>query len=302
MKFLPLLVLALATLGGQATPIPLVEYGFNETGLTAPSSGSAAGAGLSFFNAAGTAADLHGAAGGGVGGDLVGHAQFGLDRAFDNTASTAMGNAGVGGLANTSADVNAIDALTSFTLSGWFKTEGATGITGFARLFVNESGNVGMHLLGGDVAGELRPKVDNVELGTPDVQGYGDTQKWVFFAFTYDGTLTANNALFYKGYRNASESGVNPFQVSLIETRTMNVGAVAQDTSVLMIGNRTGTRDRPFDGFLDNMRIHGSASDASGALSLVDLEDLRAGDVLVPEPGSASLFALGLVGWLLRRR
>jgi hypothetical protein len=295
---LPLATWLAAPVWVSASPIPLVEYLFNETGVLAPSTGadSSAAATLGLFNSANVPTDLHGAAGSGVGGDLAGHALFGLDRAFDNSAATAMGNAGTGGLAVTPADLQTVDALPAFTLSGWFKTAGAAGISGFARLVVDELSNQGLHLLGGDLAGELRPKVDATELSTPDVQGFGDTQTWVFFAFTYDGSLASNNARFYKGYRQASESGLSPFAVTLMETRSINSGPVADNTTPLQIGNRIGF-DRPFDGYLDNLRIHGQA------LTLTELEGLREGDVrLIPEPGTAGLFVLGLLALRAGRR
>ena len=42
---------------------------------------------------------------------------------------------------------------------------------------------------------------------------------------------------------------------------------------------RGADNDSPFDGFLDNIRIFGSQSDNSGALTLTQLDSIRAGDV-----------------------
>src|SRR6187401_2710804 len=75
---------------GQSNVAPLVEYRFNETGVEAKNTGLDATP-LLFKNASSIGFDLHSVDGAGVSG-LEG------DRAFDNSGSTAMGNAGVGGV------------------------------------------------------------------------------------------------------------------------------------------------------------------------------------------------------------
>jgi len=240
----------------------ILEYKFNETGTTAPSTGSDATA-VTLRNSAGAATDLHSADGLGVSG-VTG------DRAFDNTASTSMG--GSGGRAD-QADLAAIDTLTSFTLQGWFKTDGSTAIGGGiskAVVLHNTSGiavnAAGFELFGQQ--GDLKLAVDDSNAST---SAYGDTQSWVFFAVTYDGTLASNNVKFYKG------SGTST--VTQLGTQTVNKGQVDSDTDGLGIGNESGSSNFPFDGFLDNIRIFGSQSDNSGVLTLAQLESIRSGDV-----------------------
>mgnify|MGYP005845027811 CR=1 FL=1 len=281
---------------GRAAAAPILEYRFDGTGTSAASTGTNTTP-LLFLNAAGVAADLHGAPGSGVTGGL-GLATSATDRAFDNSAATAMGNIGTGGLATHAADLDAIDGFTSFTLSGWFRTAGTAPYNGFARLFVNRNATNGFHLLAGDVGGEMRPAVDANEAA--DVAGWADTQTWVFFAMTYNGTLTSNNVNLYKGYRNSAEAGGSP-NVSLVSTITINSGPVGNDTAVLQVGNRTA-RDRPFDGFLDNFRIHGTqtANDASGALTLAQLEAIRFADMNpIPEASPAWLLTLAAAAALM---
>jgi len=285
-----------AALSGTGAHGAIVEYKFNTTGTTSPSTGTDPAV-LEFRNSSGTV-DLHGAPGSGVTGGL-GLPSSALDRAFDNTAASGMGNAGTGGGGGFHlADNDNIDALLSFTLSGWFQTDGTAPINGFARLFLNRSGTEGYHLLGGDVGGELRPAVDATELSGPDVVGYADTEKWVFFAMTYDGTASTDNAKFYKGYRNASEAPGGAFAVKLLETRTIAQDASANDTVVLSIGDQAAF-NRPFDGYLDNMRIDGSKVDTTGVLSLAALESRRASDV--PEPAAIALGGVLTAGLLSRR-
>src|SRR3990167_6400244 len=191
----------------------ILEYKFNETGTTAPSTGSDATA-VTLRNSAGAATDLHSADGLGVSG-VTG------DRAFDNTASTDMG--GTGGRAD-QADLAAIDTLTSFTLQGWFKTAGSTAIGGGsgssqAVLLHNTSG------AGGSKKGfELYGQQDNLKLevdnGNASTSAYGDTQSWIFFAVTYDGSSTANNVKFYKGSASS--------EVTLVATQTINKGQIGR--------------------------------------------------------------------------
>lgn len=239
---------------------PILEYKFNEIGTTASSTGSNTTA-LTFKDSTGAITDLHSADGLGVSGSAG-------DRAFDNTASTTMG--GSGGRAE-QADVAAIDALTSFTLQGWFKTEGTAPLGTNARLFYNFAGSKGFDLYGKSaINGDMTLGVDN---GDADTSGaiYGDTQTWVFFAVTYDGTLASNNTKFYKG------SGTST--VTQVGTRTVNKSAVDDEGTGLGIGNKSGSSNFPFDGFLDNIRIFGTQTGNSGALNLSQMETLRSGDI-----------------------
>src|SRR3990172_6665378 len=238
----------------------ILEYKFNETGSTAPSTGSNATV-LILKDSSGAATDLHSA-------DSLGVSGLAGDRAFDNTGSTSMG--GSGGRAE-QADLAAIDTLKSFTLQGWFKTDGISTLGTNARLFHNFAGSNGFDLYGkSTINGDMTLGVDN---GDADTSGaiYGDTQTWIFFAVTYDGTLASNNVKFYKG------SGIST--VTQIGTHTVNKSAVDNEGTGLGIGNKSGSSNFPFDGFLDNIRIFGSQSDNSGALTLSQLETFRSGDV-----------------------
>src|SRR3989339_394443 len=194
----------------------ILKYTFDETGTTAPSTGSDVTA-VTLRNSAGVATDLHSADGLGVSG-LTG------DRAFDNTASTDMG--GDGGRAD-QADLVAIDTLTSFSLQGWFKTAGSTAIGGGsgssqAVVLHNNSGSggsaAGFQLFGQQ--GDSKLAVDN---GNASTSEYGDTQSWIFFAVTYDGSSTSNNVKFYKGSASST--------VTQVGTDTVNRSAVDSETA-----------------------------------------------------------------------
>jgi fibronectin-binding autotransporter adhesin len=258
---------------------PILEYRFNETGTTVV--GSCPTNPITLSNANGTIADLHSADGTGVS-NLPG------DRAFDNTASSQMGkgNNNTGGIAN-QGDLAAIDKLASLTLQGWFKTAPGTTIGGFARLFDNHDDKItpqgGYEFWGGSRSsftsgtptdpGKLTLLLDDGEVSTTTA-AYQDQDTWVFFAVSYDGTLITNNVKFFKGTKASP--------VALVDTLTLNKGTVNEDQIGLGLGNRlrpSSFRDRPLDGFLDNMRIFGTPIGKGGVLSQSELEALRIRDI-----------------------
>lgn len=264
----------------------VLSYPFNETGTQAAATGSVAdGLGnpkLNFTGNFGGTADLHSADGGGVSG-LPG------DRAFDNTSSS-----GIIGAAHAQhpADFDAIDAFNSFTLTGWFRLP-ATATESLGRqaaLIENSTISVldapgGYRLRGGPTANsgtlELRVNRDN---SVESSAAYNEIGQWVYFAVSYDGTLSSNNVLFYKGTTNGS--------VSLVDTLSLNAGPVAQENIPLTLGvtQTSGLTLNSFSGFLDNVRIYGEVA------PLATLESARLADAaVIPEP---SLTAIGLVAVL----
>lgn len=263
---------------------PLLEFSFNETGSTASSSGSASASAV-LWNSSYSPTDLHGASGSGVSGGPG-------DRAFDNSASTGMGNAGTGGMLYVG-DLDAVDGLKSFTLQGWFKS--SVAINGVARLFDKNSGsgNAGFQLRSTATAGQLLLQVNSASVTSS--AAYGATNEWVFFAVTFDGTSTTDNVKFYVGSQ-ASE-------VSLVTTASIGATMANPNAATLVVGNSSWllpsgpqVNNRPFDGVMDNFRIYGALSGAGGMLSLSELEGIRLNDVTpIPEPSSAIALA-GLAG------
>src|SRR3990167_2976306 len=85
--FLPFSVCLILYLGQTVqAQTAILEYKFDETGTTAPSTGSNVTA-VTLRNSAGAATDLHSA-------DSLGVSGLTGDRAFDNTASSSMGGSG----------------------------------------------------------------------------------------------------------------------------------------------------------------------------------------------------------------
>lgn len=289
----PLIFTALLLTAFSAhTQIAIIEYKFNDSGTTTVSTGSDTTALRLFASNGTTATDYHGAAGTGVSGAAG-------DLALNFTSATGMGNAGTGPVANQAADNNNIDALRSLTLSGWFKTESTTAIGNSARLFQNASSGNGFSLLA-STSGNLQVSLGNGSSTNfvTTTNSYSATQSWVFFAVTYDGMVAANNVKFYVG---SASSGV-----SLAQTFSYAGGLLGNDSLPLSVGNESvgGTNNRPFDGFLDNLRIFGATGGSSaGALSLSQLEAFRLGDITaVPEPAAYAGIGVLLGAIALRRR
>ncbi|HWL54318.1 MAG TPA: LamG-like jellyroll fold domain-containing protein [Chthoniobacteraceae bacterium] len=268
----------------------LLEFRFNDSGTTTANAGSSTdtGAFLDGPTATPTAVDLHGASGSGVSG-LAG------DLAFDNTGTTwqTSGSSRLKVEAST-----ALNGLTSFTLSGWYKTSETTGWAA-ARLFSkNTTGNaLELYFSTGSKAGGAGL---NLALATPGQTtstsvssglsaDLGLADQWVFFAVSYDGTLTEDNIRFYYGSTTT--------EVTLLTVGTLNAGTLAASPFDLNIGNNVS--NRPWDGYLDNIRLFGATSGGGGALGMAQLESWRQVDV-IPEASTALLLMTGLTMLMAR--
>jgi hypothetical protein len=230
------------------------------------------------------------------------------DYAFDNTVSTQMGgggaiggtNAGYGGVGLASGTATGFNGLSSYTLSGWYKASSLP--SNYARLLEIGAGSTVTSVL---FQGSTGSTSTNLRLGTK-IGGVNSTlevnnsmllavNSWVFFAFTVDG-VNGTITLY---------AGTDSSSVVQLGSTTISTGSVSVDGSNLAIGNSIGNENqRPFDGLMDDVRVWGSATDATGALSLSALESVRAGDV-IPEPSTyAVLFgaAIAVLALLRRRR
>lgn len=301
-------VALLAISVSQATAAQILTYSFNETGTTAPSTGPNTTS-VTMRNDAGTAVDLHGGPSSGITG-------LATDRAFANLGPDTHGSvasASTNGFRADQPDLAAIDSLGSFTLSGWFKTENNVSIIGKTPRLVSNH-DEGSGSAGDGFSLQFLSESEDLKLDVDDDSTYANTtgnqfadkQTWVFFAVSYDGTLTTNNVKFYKGYRTDTEALTGTTHVTsavqLVGTSSLNRGAVDSESAGLVIGNRTSA-NRPFKGFLDEIRIDGGAGN-TGVLSLAQLETIRNVAVSVPEPSSVVLALVGLAGLLVtwRRR
>jgi hypothetical protein len=263
---------------------PLLEYLFDETGTSALSTGSA-GLTLTLKNASAVATDLHSPDGTGVKGWL-GY------RAFDNSASSAMGSLGTGGRGEGSG-FNTLGDFSSFTLMGWMNNASTIFGNG-ARIFQAKLVSDGVDLQYSG-SGQLLLTINGINAALSSAGSYSSaTSQWTFFAASFDGTAGANQVKYYVG------TDMTP--VSLESQSTLAQALVTNVASAFYVGN--SFHIRPFDGWLDNIRFFASAGDGSGALTLSQLESFRILDI--PEPTSVSLLliAAGVFGcrWLRCRR
>ena len=268
------LIFWLGSFPAAVAQTPILQYNFNTaSGNTAASTGSDTSA-VTFHDGSGTVASLYSSAGGGVSGGAG-------DAAFDNTASNGMGGAGPspstnsggtasGGVAATGT-LTSLASLTSFTLTGWFKTEGAEPIGAGAQL-ISYGGSTGFFVNSG--AGDLTLNIGNGS-GTTSGAGstggaYKATTTWVFFAVTYDGTAADHNVSFYVGTTTDA--------VKLVNTATLKTGTTPNVHASLYIGNDEvgGTTQRPADALIDDIAIYGATSGPGGVLTLANLEAIRA--------------------------
>ena len=238
---------------GQA-PKPLLEYHFDETGNLCVSVGSNM-LPLTLLDVNGTPADLHSADASGI------STRIG-DRAFDNTSATAMGGAGKGGVALVPTNIVTMETFSSFTLQCWFNS--SVPLSTAARLF--DTGNYVVHA--GRKPGVVWLTVNHLHAGTPPV--YVQTNAWVFFAVSYDGTRESNNVVFYQGTKNSPVVRVG-------SAVTLNAGRVA-NSHAIGLGNHRSANTRPLLGLLDDVRIFGVESGDAGVLTQAQLESLRQSD------------------------
>ena len=277
----PLLATLITALGigwapGIAQAATVLHYDFNETG-NAPGSTGADTRPVKLRDDDGDAFDFHSTDGGGVTG-LPG------DRSFANTGPSDHGRFASGatnGFRGDQSDNPAIDALNEFTISGWFRTELAdTFLPNATPRLVNnhddESGSDGdgfnLQFLTGS-EGDLKLEVDDDTGGGVNTTGerYADKQKWVFFAVSYDGTATTDNVNFYIGFRDDTEAGGGPGSaaVELVTTASLDRGPVDGESVGLHLANRKAD-DRPFKGFLDEIRIDDVAHAGPGGLAVLE--------------------------------
>lgn len=285
---LALALISLACAGRLGAQTLLLQYEFNDSG-TSTANGVSGGPVANFVDSSGAGVDLHSS---GTGASTRGPSNTVGDLAFDNTSATGMGSAGTGGKAVVSG-TQIFGGLTQFTVTGWYNASAATGSSG-ARLFTTNDGREALYFAGATGL-TLAVNGANAPTGTTTVSStntFTTTGAWVFFAVTYDGTLTSNNVKFYSG-------GSDSVTGSAIGagTGSANAGTLAATSTTLNIGGTTAN-NRPFDGLMDDFRIY------SGVLNLAAVEAIRIdGITAIPEPSTfAALVGVAAVGLVALRR
>ena len=177
---------------------------------------------------------------------------------------TSTGNSmgsGQGTFCRTDGPIDSLDALQSFTLSGYYKVPQV--MSNNIELFKTD--RMKLTVVNN---GKLRLFVDSHSGGDSVVSSdanWGVTNSWAFFAVSYDGTRQADNVNFY-------HSLAADCNMVLSSTQTLDRGLVSSRPSRLYINRQ----NRPMisDSYLDNMRVYSSKTTSDCILSLENLQDM----------------------------
>jgi hypothetical protein len=174
----------------------------------------------------------------------------------------------------------ALRGLQSFTLSGWINSRSAEVGSGGNRIVtaINHGADGFDLVMTGD--GRLQLGVNQWPDGSPARSSAGQipahpdapAANWRFFAVTYDATRSPATVKFFFGTPDRD--------ASLDTTVAYDRGQVGEDLGPLAIGHfnrrtRPGHTDRMFRGVIDEIRVHGSRLDGTGALTLDQIRTLQ---------------------------
>ena len=176
--------------------------------------------------------------------------------------------------------VDELKGLKSFTITGWANCRNASTGSGGNRI-VTTSNNGGE---GFDLVflrdGRLQIGINQWPDGVPAVSLPGritvdaktGKENWRFFAVTYDSTAKGKHVKFYFGDSN--------HQAILDSAIDYARGPVGRNIGPLTVGHfnpltRPGHDDRVFRGLIDEIRIFGSTSTGTGALSADQIRGLQ---------------------------
>ncbi len=206
---------------------------------------------------------------------MIGVGLSGPGQGMDNTSAPDFGSVGGSGGALSFPSNSGYANLTSYTVSGFYRIpqqNSALSTTLGGHLFriksASNPGNPDLIYEVGRIFNDGNPTPDfstRQYWGPTDSSGVFKTDVWVFFAMSYYGAAGAGNVKYY----GANQLNTN---VQLLATGTLAGPNTASVVNGIEIGNFSGIR--PFDGLLDNVRLHGSKTDATGALSLSTLQSL----------------------------
>lgn len=169
---------------------------------------------------------------------------------------------GVEGTENSPIEVF-LNGLRSFTACGWFNTQNKGSIKSYTGFF----GRIGqLFLRSFDDQSRMVLGVNNQWTTADSDIVFNEQNQWVFWAVSYDGGLSSNNVKWYKGKPTSG--------VALIKTNSLNAGILNNTNGNLAFGNLLPNGSYAFAGLLDEIRIFGSKTDASGVLSFAAINEL----------------------------
>ena len=159
---------------------------------------------------------------------------------------------------------NNLNGLKSLTACGWFNTnddnvtlKSYTGFLGrLGQLMVRSYDDNSRLVLG--VNNNWTTADNNVK--------YDESNQWVFWAVTYDGTIGTGNVKWYKGLEGET--------LSLLATHSLNAGTLATVDDELVVANLLTNGSYSFAGLFDELRLFGSKTNNSGALPISVIQEI----------------------------
>jgi len=258
-------------LAGSSHAAPLWEFKFNETGTICTNTGTSPTSMTTKQDFYGSASDLHGAAGSGVSG-LAGDRALNLS-GINYTGGTFPGMSHTPYLDIPNASCAAIQTLQTFTLSGWFNSQSiisntpAYGNTGTLIDFSSYQKGFGVQFNTDNSSTIKLCAQVNATKGYFDVSSvmaFNSTNKWFFWAVTYDGTQTGSNLKLYMGTTNSS--------VTLVGTQSANQGTIVTEGNDFGFNLASSGGGNTLKSFMDDIRIDNTV------LAQSDLETRRKQD------------------------
>ncbi len=225
---------------------------------------------------------------------------FGLGKGLNQTAALdmTMGSGSKPVLIQDADILEKLSGIHSLTITGWMKRKVSFDdvgkplpvllhCPGHFRIEFGRWGRIGLVMEGDD---QRRKQIWSDWIGIQDIS---PDQRWVYFAFTYDGTKEGPNAAFYHGYpkydvrqvvyapADSGQAQQNPDQMWTGDQQGFAAAGLLARTPVsgLVIGAYDKNGARAFNGQLDNLRIYVSGKDGSAALSQVQIEEIRREDL-----------------------
>jgi len=133
-------------------------------------------------------------------------------------------------------DIDALDGLDQITISTWIKQDDVRS----CRIITKGYSAWDYQLSSGtpSMVIELETISSAKTLGL----------NWKYIAFTYDGTLTTNNCVFYEG---------DGYTLTPVRTNTIDKGSISASSTPVWLGDSSQHNGkRAFSGWLDNVRIY----------------------------------------------